>query len=182
LLLIKHSLPEIDSNLAASQWHLSKTGRTKCFLLAEKLPSSIDIFISSCEPKAVETAQLLAQHCGKEWEILPGLQEHDRTNVPLLPQGQFEALIAQFFRKPNRLVMGRETAEQASRRFDAAIRSAITKHREKRIAVVSHGTVISLYVGKSTENSYDLWRRLGLPSFVVLRMPERQVLQVVEQI
>ncbi|MFB3906028.1 MAG: histidine phosphatase family protein [Acidobacteriota bacterium] len=154
-------------------------GRRKCSLLAEKLPNSIDVFVSSCEPKAVETAQILAEHHGKEWQIFPGLHEHDRTNLPLLAPWRFEALVAEFFRQPDQLVMGKETAEEAYRRFDQAVLSVVTKHRGRNIAIVSHGTVISLYVsGGVAQVGHRLWRRLGLPSCIVLSMPERRILDV----
>jgi broad specificity phosphatase PhoE len=37
------------------------------------------------------------------------------------------------------------------------------------VAVVTHGTVIALYVAELTgEDPFTLWRRMGLPSFAVL--------------
>jgi hypothetical protein len=46
--------------------------------------------------------------------------------------------------------------------------------------MVSHGTVISLFVAECARiDPYDLWRKLELPSYVVLSLPELQLLDVV---
>ena len=48
---------------------------------------------------------------------------------------------------------------------------------------MAHGTEISLYVAAKTGNSAaDLWRRLGLPSFVVLDRPGLDLVRVVERV
>jgi hypothetical protein len=49
------------------------------------------------------------------------------------------------------------------------------------VVVVAHGTVISLYVaGRTGAPPFGLWKRLGLPSFVVVTVPDGRVVSVVE--
>ncbi|HET8678685.1 MAG TPA: histidine phosphatase family protein, partial [bacterium] len=70
----------------------------KCAPLAEHLSAyHPDIIITSAEPKASETAQIVAGTLGKPFEVAEGLGEHDRSNVPFSSTEFFEAAIAEFF-------------------------------------------------------------------------------------
>jgi broad specificity phosphatase PhoE len=139
--------------------------------------------LSSNEPKAVETAQLVAAQLDLHAEIAPRLHEHDRSNLPYLPAEEFQTLIADFFRRPSNLVMGRETAHQARDRFSNAVQRLITERPRGNIAIVAHGTVITLFVAEHAGiEPYAFWQCLGLPSFVVLSLPDLGLLEVVESV
>ncbi len=183
LLLIKHALPELDSSRPAADWHLSERGRALSELLARKLAAySLDVIVSSVEPKAIETAQIVAQRLNKPHEIAAGLHEHDRRNVPFLSRVEIDARVAEFFAKPRELVLGSETADQAHARFADAIARVLEKLPQKNIAVVAHGTVITLFVARKIEMPFEFWKRLGLPSIVVLSLPDLQVEEVIENV
>ena len=78
--------------------------------------------------------------------------------------------------------MGTETAEQALTRFTAAIDRVIEAGQADNI-VVTHGTVMTLYAASvAGVEPKRLWRRLGLPSFVVLGLPDLDVRSVVERV
>ncbi len=174
LLLIKHSMPELNPTVPASEWHLGGRGRALSELLANKLAAySLDVVVSSTEPKAIETAQIVAHRLGKPFEMAEGLHEHDRRNVSFMPLEQLEAKVAEFFAKPGELILGNETADEAHARFANAIARVLEKHMQKNIAVVAHGTVISLFVARAANvEPFQLWKRLGLPSYVVLSLPD----------
>ena len=88
-----------------------------------------------------------------------------------------------FFRKPRELVLGRETAEQARSRFEAAVHRALDEHPEGNVAVVSHGTVIALMLeGKGKRSGFEVWRAMGLPSIAVLSVPELSLESVTDRI
>ena len=166
--------------MPAHEWRLSDAGRLRCKALAAKLSAhSPNIVVSSIEPKAVETSQITANLLGRPFEIAQGLHEHDRGNVGFLGEKQFEAAIAQFFEKTRQLVLGRETADQAHQRFATAIEQAIGEYPGSNLAVVAHGTVITLFTARATGmEPYPLWKQLGLPSFVVMSLPELDLLEV----
>ncbi|MBI5651363.1 MAG: histidine phosphatase family protein [Chloroflexi bacterium] len=169
LYLIKHSMPELDPNVPAPDWHLGELGRARSELLARKLSAyPLDVIVSSVEPKAIETAQIVAARLNKPHEIAQGLHEHERRNVPFMPRAELEARVAEFFAKPSELVLGSETANQAHARFANAIHRVLEKYPQKNIAVVAHGTVISLFVARTQPMPFEFWKRLGLPSIVVL--------------
>ncbi len=185
LILVKHSLPEIVPNVPSQQWHLAEEGRLRCKSLADRLAAHHpDVIVASVEPKAVETAQIAANLLGKPFETAEGLHEHDRSNVGLFESKvQFEAAVADFFEKPQSLVLGRETADQAYQRFAKAVAGVIDRYPNDNVAVITHGTVITLFVTRTAGlEPFPFWKRLGLPSFVVLSLPGLDLLETVEQI
>jgi broad specificity phosphatase PhoE len=183
ILLVKHSMPVLDPTTPAPDWHLGERGRALSKLLANKLVAySLDVIVSSVEPKAIETAQIAANRLRLPTEIVEGLHEHDRRNVPFMSHDEIEARVAEFFAKPSELVLGNETADQAHARFADAIARVLAKHPRKNVAVVAHGTVVSLFVARNNEMPFEFWRRLGLPSFVVLSLPALQVEEVIENV
>ncbi|MGQ0549025.1 MAG: histidine phosphatase family protein [Armatimonadota bacterium] len=184
LILVKHSAPEIVPATPARLWQLSEAGRLKCARLAEHLAAHHpDVIVSSVEPKAAETAQIVADFLGKPVETAEGLGEHDRSNIGFLTTERFEAAVGEFFQAPQRLVFGRETADQAYRRFAAAVEDILANHPGNTVTLVTHGTVIAMYVARAVPlDPFLLWKRLGTPSFVVLSLSERRVVTVVERI
>ena len=178
LILVKHSVPEIQADRPANTWRLSEVGRSRARQLAEHLKSfAPEAIVSSGEPKAEETAEILASHLNLELEVLPDLHEHDRSKVPYLSHEAFQSSIRDFFHKPDELVFGNETANQAYTRFYTAIHSALVSHRDKTVVVVTHGTVISLFVSRLTGTSaLEFWNELGLASFVALDLGSNTVI------
>ena len=184
LLLIKHARPEVIPTVPAHEWHLGEQGKELSRKLGQRLlPYNLKQVLSSEEPKAVETAQIVAAQLSIPSIAVPGLQEHDRSNVPQMEPRVFQSAVAQFFQKPARLVLGRETAEEVYERFEEAMRRLLTTYTDGDLAVVSHGTVIALYLYKQAKlNPYHIWRDLALPSYVVLSLDDFKVLETVAKI
>jgi len=170
LILVKHSSPEIVEGVPAREWHLSDDGRVHARELAGKLiPYQLEVIVSSVEPKARETASILAENLGLEFHVVDGLHEHDRSRSPYYSKDEFQNLVREFFARPTELIFGNETASEALMRFRQAVDIVLNSHHEQNIIAVSHGTVISLYVSWLIGcDGYDLWKELGLPSFVAL--------------
>lgn len=175
LVLIRHATPAITPGVDARDWPLSTEGRAGAATLAENLaayePSQV---VSSAEPKAAQTAAIIAARLGVPVEIVPGLHEHDRRGVGLLGRKAFEAAVARFFARPTELVLGRETAEEASQRFWQAVTGVIARAEAGRdILVVTHGTVLSLFAARAASlDPFPLWRGLRLPDAVAFALPE----------
>lgn len=181
LILIKHSLPEIDENVPAREWGLSSAGLIRAKSLVEKLqPHRPELIFSSLEIKAQQTAGILAESLELGILTAPGLQEHDRIGIPFYSQDEFHILVKTFFERPDELVFGNETAHQALGRFRKSIEMILESHNDKKVAVVSHGTVISLFVSWLTGVvGYLVWKELSLPSFVELDIQNRKLLNTV---
>lgn len=185
LILVRHSLPEFVTGVPARQWQLSAEGRHRCERLAGRLAAyDLAAIVTSEEPKAVETGQIVARILHLPCESAHGLHEHERGVVKEIgDQDEFRAQVARLFERPDELVMGYETADQAHARLAAAVARIVTQHASGNLAIVSHGTVMTLLIARA--NGLDplpFWRGLGLPGFAVLSLPGLRLLEVVQEL
>lgn len=184
LLLIKHSHPLIQPGTPPHKWHLSKEGFERSKRLAEALETyDLSSVFCSPEPKAVETAEIVCRQLSlPEPEQIEGLHEHLRSKEPFGTPETFQAAIARLFDHPDDLVYGEETAAQASSRFRGAVNQAIERTAGET-AVVTHGTVISLFVAEAANmHPFPLWESLGLPSYIEFLCPEMRLSKVVYRV
>jgi broad specificity phosphatase PhoE len=174
LILVKHAMPVVEPHTPPSSWRLSEEGRQQSLVLAERLEDyALERVITSEEPKAAETAKIVAERLGLAWSVAPGLHEHDRTDADFGTQNEFESVARTFFENPGSLVWGSETAEQASARFTSGVRAVLEEHPEGNLALVAHGTVITLFLTHHEDfDPHGFWCSLGLPSFCALSLPD----------
>ena len=101
--------------------------------------------------------------------------------MPHLKSNEFISLVELFFRRPRELVLGRETALDALDRFADAVEPLVAAAGEETLAIVTHGTVISLLLeDRCGHDPFLSWRAMGLPSFAVI--DARQDWTVVERV
>ena len=165
MLLVRHSVPELDPAVPAEEWRLSEEGRRRCGPLAMRLrthgPTGI---VASTEPKARETAELVAADLGLEVRESAALRETARRTVPWLDGEELRRSLQELFDRPDEIVFGEESASHALARFSAALEGL-----DEQTVVVSHGTVISLYASARTgRDAFELWSSLELPDLVVV--------------
>jgi broad specificity phosphatase PhoE len=163
LLLVRHSAPEIDVSVPAEEWRLSEEGRRLCGPITEELAAlAPSVLVSSPEPKSRETAELIAPSLGLDVRVVDGLRETARRTVSWLAPADFERGVRALFERPDEIVFGEESAAGALARFEMAVADL-----PDSAVVVSHGTVISLYVAAQTGlDAFYVWRSLGLPELV----------------
>ena len=178
LILIRHSQSQQQPDRPASQWPLTEEGRRRCIALAERLAAySPNLIVTSRERKASQTGALIAARLGRPIEIADGLHEHQREHVGWLSNQAFEQAVVAFFTRPGELVFGEETAYQAGARFDAAVRDLLAAHFGQNVAIVSHGTVITLFLAQHAGVApLPFWKSLGMPALVALALPELRLL------
>lgn len=181
LILVKHSHVNIVPGRPPRTWELSAEGRRRALILAERLADiRVARVVSSVEPKAVETAEIVAQRLGVPAVTAPGLHEQARDTAPFLGAEAFETAIAWLFDEPHKVVFGEESADAAADRFAAAVDALAGEHDE---IVVAHGTVIALYVSRAAGiDPYPLWQSLELPSYVVLSRGTRRQIEIVTSV
>ncbi|MFQ5398626.1 MAG: histidine phosphatase family protein [Anaerolineae bacterium] len=181
LILIRHSAVELEPGVPAHRWRLSMDGRARCLLMAPALAAfKPDLIVTSHEPKAIETGRILAGVLGLPCEAADGLHEHDRRGTPFFEkQEAFAAAVAAFFAQPDQLLFGRETAVQAGARFVNAVTRLTAQYPEKKVAVVAHGTVITLFLASFNAfiDPFELWCSLTLPCFFVVSPPQMKLKQ-----
>ena len=176
LILIRHSAVAQNPELASKLWRLSENGRFLAKSLVPKIaPHYPTQIITSSEAKAAETGQIIADEFGIPCQTAPDLHEHDRANTPYFATKEaFAAAVSRFFQQPGDLVLGRETAVQAQTRFVNAVNAVMTAHPTGNIAIVTHGTVLTLFA-KYYQTQLDplsFWKSLTLPCAVVTDWPD----------
>ncbi len=175
LFLIRHAQPQFIPDIPTHLWPLTLEGREAALHLAQRLAmDDVSLIYASPEPKAHETAHIIAQYLNLSLETIPDLREHERGDTPFLDQDTWEATLATFFSRPTELVFGTETALQAFQRFSAAIEKIVTSNPDRNLAMVTHGTVITLFVASHNPqiDALAFWHLLKLPDLVVLSLPE----------
>lgn len=170
LLLVRNAAPEKSGQKPSHLWPLSEAGRAACVPLAAALrPRGPTAILSSDEPKGIETAELVAAELRLPHAVVPGLHEHDRSNVPNLPTREFVSSMALFFAKPTQRVFGLESANQVLSRAEEALQDAVSDRPGQNLAVVTHAAVIAVVAAAHSRfDAYQLWRAMKAPSFVVL--------------
>jgi broad specificity phosphatase PhoE len=171
LFLIRHANVVRDAAVPSHEWRLSENGRSRTKQLATSITNHPTRLVTSTEAKAIETGQILADRWGIPCTSAPNLHEHDRRGAPYLSdQAEFENTIAQFFARPDELVLGNETAVQALARFRTAVISQLKKYPSDTLGIVSHGTVMTLLATdyNPTLNPFVFWQRLLMPDIYEL--------------
>lgn len=180
LLLIRHANPSVERHVSASEWPLSEEGRRRAQQFAPQVDACAPaLFVTSDEPKAAVTGQILAAALDKPVMSASGLHEHDRHNVGWIDDPRlFQERVTSFFSRPDQLVFGAETAVQAASRFTTAVDQILAQHPQGNIAIVSHGTVMSLFVAQRCNvAALSLWQQiqdLGMPVLISLSLPSYQ--------
>ena len=87
----------------------------------------------------------LAGHLALPITVIEELGENDRSPTGYLPQKEFEALVDEFFARPQERVHGWERAADAQRRIVSAIDQLLAPSpTEGDIAIIAHGGVGAL--------------------------------------
>ena len=135
-------------------------------------PFEPSIIYSSTEPKAVETACIAADLLTVPSKSAVGLEEHARDSVPWLNEESFQEKVRELFKQPDALILGEETAAESLHRFEKTVDDLVVAHPGESIALVSHGTVITLFVcSLNVIDPFEFWKTLTMPCLVLVRVP-----------
>lgn len=182
LVLIRHSQTLIKPEVSSHAWTLTEEGLSRCDRLACALAGmAITGIVTSHEKKAVLTGGRVSAHLRVPVASAPGLGETRRDTLPFYEDAAaFRAMIRRGFDEPDQLVVGEERFSDALCRFSAAITGLVAEHPSERLGVVTHGTVLSLYLSHLTGTAaYGIWRGLGLPAYVTVDTERRTMQPIV---
>ncbi len=182
LLFIRHAAVIQEPTISSHKWVLSENGRYRTYALiphiAAYTPSRI---ITSHEQKAMQTGQIITEALDLPRTTAPGLQEHNRTGAPYFEDvAEFHDTIQQLFLQPDELIFGTETATQARTRFTRAIHTLLAQYPTDTLAIVSHGTVLTLFLTHHNPHldPIPFWQQLKLPDLVVVTPPQMTLLPI----
>ena len=186
LILIRHAESQPSAEIPQKDWPLTENGRASIPKLADAMrPYNIDALFTSTHTRVAETGDLLAAALGIEVDdAVDDFDEHDRSeNAPYFEnKADFVAAMEQFFAEPADVVYGVESAFDARGRFAGGIYDLQDESPNGNIAIVTHGTVMALFVARCVgADAFDVWRdiqRLGSPCWAVLSLPDFQLLEL----
>lgn len=174
LILVRHGRPQVDPNIPPPEWNLSTEGRAAVRALAVKLSRFRPVAaLASQEPKAIETAELIAAPLGLTVERDAAFDEHRRPGWPFSSDpASFATRVEHVLSTPAISVDSADTGQGAARRFA----EGLARRTERPLLVVSHGTVLSLYLAERAGfDAVALWRSLRFPEALVLDSQDRLI-------
>lgn len=185
LILIRHSITQQQADVSSHRWQLTLEGQTACKAAAAQLCDyGIAHVYTSDEDKARLTGQLIAEALELPVASAPNLHETLRHSVPYFPDvTDFQAAVKRAMRQPDELVFGEERFTDALNRFNVAIETLLTMHPDETIAVVTHGTVMSLFAAQYTSRDiYDIWASLDMPAYAIFERPSLSLIRLVSHV
>jgi 2,3-bisphosphoglycerate-dependent phosphoglycerate mutase len=163
LLLVRHALPErIEGAEGPADPVLTTEGRRQSEQLAEWLSHErIDHLLSSTLRRAQETAAPVAERLGLEVELVQGLSEFDADADSYIPieelrrtrDPRFFALVEGRWDELGSTVDPTSFADLVHTTIDGVV----GRFPGQRVAVVCHGGVINLYLGRILGVDRHLW-------------------------
>jgi broad specificity phosphatase PhoE len=149
---VRHAAVELQLDRPASTWELTPEGRADAEMLARRI-APVGRVLSSPEPKALATAEPIARLSAVLVEDDARLREVARAaNAPT-----YEA-----HRDAVRRYLDGEEVDGWERRDDALTRFRAAVSDVDDAAVVTHATVLSLFLGYG----FEQWGRIALPAVI----------------
>lgn len=146
-------------------------------LLNKPWVQDLSAIYCSDEQKAIDGAQILADHCKLTFTCMAELGENDRSSTGFLEPEEFERTADQFFTNPDQSIRGWETASSAQARVVNAVSViAGSDSSAGAIAIVSHGAVGTLlYCYLNEEIIGRRWDQPGQGggNFMVVEMADK---------
>jgi hypothetical protein len=130
---ITHPDVVIDPATPVTQWPLSQRGRMRMRKMAEnQWISRVVAIYCSTEQKAMDGAAIMSEVMEIPYTTIPEFGENDRSATGYLSASEFEAVVDEFFLRPEESVRGWERAIDAQRRIIAATRALLMKRESVR--------------------------------------------------
>ena len=155
---LRHFQTEVNPETPVSQWKLSEQGREEMQEFIEKNDFNCSKVYASAEPKAVETAEKIAEKTGAELVKTDLLCEVDRSEEGFIEDhDRYVELVEEYLRGGNEADW--EGQEEVRRRFEDFLEKA-----ENNSLAVTHGLFLSLNI--PSDDLVKFWHELGFGQFV----------------
>ena len=160
VILVRHAMPQVMPGTSSSLWTLGESAKEDCVLLAHALPADIAAVVySSPEPKASETATVIALRLGLQVQTDARFSEVDR---PPVWDENYRAMVLNYLECGEQA--GWEPVEAVRKRFAAAVDEALTAHPSGDVIISNHGMALSLFAAShATVNLAEFWSNLTFP-------------------
>lgn len=164
LYLIRHPLTQPDPALAPSQWRLAGEGHTQVAqLVRAPFWRGVTAVYTSTHRKTTVVGDAVRAAYGTPVHAVAALDEARRERW--ITPDSFIAAQTRFFTAPDQPAVPEwEPASHAAERFAAAVERLLAAHDPRQsLAVVSHASVLTLYVARlrGEPPTVSLWRAIG---------------------
>jgi broad specificity phosphatase PhoE len=159
---VRHAMAVPEDGVHPTAWHLDAAGHADADRLAARLEvaPTIGALVTSSEPKARETAEVIGEHWGATVVVDERLREAIR---PWIGPG-YRAVVHRYLRgdQPD----GWEPHDEVASRVDAAVAEATERAAGGPVVVVSHGLALAVHLGDRLGRRFDresFWSGLAFP-------------------
>lgn len=159
---------------------LSERGCADAEAVCERLRHErIDAVVSSPYARAIQTLRPLAERLGLQLELDAGFRERQLADAGCAP-GNFMSAIEKVFADPGFSFPGGESNQAAQERGVAALRRIFAKYPGKRVAIGTHGNMMTLIMNYY-DSRYDVhfWKRMTMPDIYKLTFVEETLIDAV---
>ncbi|QKS71621.1 histidine phosphatase family protein [Paenalkalicoccus suaedae] len=179
LIFVKHSIPEMNSDLPHHEWQLSVEGKDQALKLANQLRSfKVNKFYSSEERSSIETTYLIASELLKRWEPVQGIS-HDCQVVTAMkyPKPIWKEKIKQFLTMKDHVILGNETASDVKTRIKLELEKLISNvGSNEDICVITSSITMALFIEDYSSNqASELWDGFLEPIIAVIDLDSRRM-------
>ena len=162
---LRHAQITKDSTEHSDKWVLSDAGiKYVEEVAATGIFDDVNVIISSSQKKVIQTAYFLADRLNKDIITNPSLNEIDKGSVLIEDPNEYEKHVEKVLEKPDESFSGWESANQALKRFQLGIERIEQEYSHKKILIVTHGIVLTLYFAsilkETTNETISRWKRL----------------------
>ncbi|WP_240415544.1 histidine phosphatase family protein [Paenibacillus periandrae] len=165
---------------------LSPEGFTNAAAVAEILAQEqLEAVVSSPYTRAVQTVEGAAAKLGLTIELEENLRERPLASLDhVIEDHDFMAAIERAFSDHDYALPGGESNHEAQRRGMEALQRVLDRHQGKRIAIGTHGNIMTILLSYWDKEAYGLafWKQISKPDIYKMVLDEQQQLVAVSRL
>jgi broad specificity phosphatase PhoE len=155
---LRHFQTKVEPETPAAEWQLSEEGRKRSEEFIENNEFNVETVYTSTEPKAVQTAEKIAEKAGAEIVKIDLLREVDRSEEGFVEDhDRYIELVEDYL--SGGLEADWESQEKVKQRFQEFLDEA-----EENSLAVTHGLFLSLNIPE--KNHVEFWKKLSFGEYI----------------
>ncbi|MCG3226253.1 MAG: histidine phosphatase family protein [Candidatus Heimdallarchaeota archaeon] len=146
MIFLRHAKIQKNPNSHSEKWILSDEGLKYIEeVFTAGIFDDVDVIISSSQKMCIQTAYFLADRLGKEITTKPDLNEIEKGTELIETSAEYLELAESVLTNYEKSIANWEPANKAYKRYQMVIDRIDSEYNHKKILIVSHGIVMTLY-------------------------------------
>ncbi len=171
IIFLRHADTQKNPDINASKWNISELGKSQSLEISSNPDfENIDLIFVSDEIKTHQTVEPLAVKLNLKLNIESSFREVVRGDK-FLTKEEFELEKEKQLTDLDYPAFGGETGNDAYKRFDKKLNEILLENPNKTILIVSHGTILNIYLAKKLNKLGDIvsrWKNTGFCSYAII--------------